>query len=271
MSKSIATTPELNHIYAFKTILNFTTSLKDYFGGKNKSLALYHRLLSKTSFDEDDVIKDRIEPFKEFVVNNRSAILNQSVASFSSPKITLTDNVFIDMEYIFKAVKKDGDKDAEKIIWNHLLAISAILDPTANAKEFLKKSLNTADSSNEGNFLNTMMNTIEQTFQTQGVDAGDNPMALFQSIIGSDLIGNMMSSMNTNVENGNIDLGKLMGSMGQMMGSLQQEMGSGEGGQIDMMGMIASLTSQMGAPPSRQPPPQEQPLLLEECAEDIID
>jgi hypothetical protein len=220
---------ELNHVYAFKTILNFVTSLKDYFGTKNKPLAMYHRLLSTTKFDEDDLIKERIDPFKIFVHKNRSAILSQDDSLFVTTQILLTDRIHVDIVHFIEK----ADDDTTPIIWKHLLAISAILDPAANAKEFLTKS-----NTNEGNFLQSMMSTIEQSFQSQGVDpAGENPMALLQSVLKSDMIGNMMNSMNENVENGNIDIGALMGSMQQMMGS----MGAGGEGGPDIMSMIGAM------------------------------
>jgi hypothetical protein len=242
MSTSVAATPELDHIYAFKTILNFTSSLKEYFGDKNKSLNLYHRLLSKTNFTQDNFIKERIQPFRKFVTSNRTAILEQNQNELVSGDIRLTDKIYIDIKQIMATV----DNETRTIIWKHLLAISAILDPTAKAKEFLKKNLNSEEKP-ENNFLNTMMKTIDDTFQSQGLDtSSENPMALFQSILSSDLIGNLMNSVNSNVENGQIDLGQLMGSMQQMMGSLQTQ--SGEGGQPDLMGMMAGLMQNINLP-----------------------
>ena len=154
------------------------------------------------------------------------------------------------MEHIFKLV--GSDKDTEDAIWKHLLFLSAMLDPDANAREVLQKSV----GGSEGNFLADIMSKVEGQIDPNAT----NPMEVVTSIMKSGVFTEMMSNMNSGMENGSLDLGKMLGMVQGLMSSLQQK-GGGSGGEgcengvgcappgggIDGMNMITSLIGALGA------------------------
>ena len=73
-----------NNLIIFKAIANFTQALADEFGKKQHSLALYSRLINKTTLAHDTPIKKHISVFTEFCINNREAILNKKLISLTT-------------------------------------------------------------------------------------------------------------------------------------------------------------------------------------------
>ena len=189
-------------LYAFQTIQEFITSLHDYFGSKCHSLSLYYRLISKMTFQEKELIDRHLRVFRNFCVSNRQAISSKS--NFSSPRISFSDRIYIDIDYVFS----HSDSDTHSAVWEYLLLLSALLDPASKAKELLKDLKK--DDSNEGEFLGQMMNTIQS--QIGSVGEG-NPMEMIGSLMNSDVIGSLASNLQSNLQNGQLDMGKLMGTM----------------------------------------------------------
>jgi hypothetical protein len=204
---------------AFQTILDFVKNLHEYYGTTTstnnasiKALNLYSRLISKMGFSDDTLILRHINAFKDFCVKNRDEIRNRNTNLYCK-KIVFTERIFIDMEYIFKK----ADQETTHILWQHILAISAYLDPENKTKELLQSLRN--DRSNEGNFLASMIENVSGQLGNNQ----ENPMAMIGSLMNSDMFSSMMGSMNENVENGNLDLGKLMNSMAGLVDTVKNE------------------------------------------------
>lgn len=191
-----------DELYAFQTIQEFITSLHDYFGKKCHSLSLYYRLISKMTFQEKELIERHIRVFRNFCISNRQSILNKT--TFSSPCISFSDRVYVDMEYVFS----NSDAETHSVVWEYILLLSALLDPTNKAKELLKDLKK--DDSNEGEFLGEMMDTIQSQMGTQ---SGGNPMEMIGSLMSSGVIGSLASNLQNNLQSGQLDIGKLMGTM----------------------------------------------------------
>ena len=221
-------------LVCFKAISNFTLELVELFSKQQRSLKLYGRLINKTTIVHDKSIKKHIDAFRSFCITNRDAIMNKSVDKLNMNKISYSQRVFIDMVEIFKL----SDKETSKVIWEHLLCISAIVDPSGKAREVLKENLASGKAGNgETNFLTDIIDKVEQH-----VDPDANPMEAVSSIMKSGIFTDLIGGMNKGLSDGSLDLGKLMGAVQGMVGQL----GEKTGGDPQADGALNMITSMMG-------------------------
>ena len=225
------------NLIAFKAISTFTDQLNEIFGADkmNHSLKLYERLISKTSISHDKAIKKHIDIFRDFCIQNRDALMSKDVKAFVSYKVEYSPKVFIDFNNIFKK----SDKETTEVIWKHLLTISALLDPAGNAKEILKNS----ENNKEADFLTDIINKVETH-----VTPNSNPMEAVSSIMSSGVFNDLISGMNSGIQDGSLDLGKLMGTVQKMCTNLNVG-GNPDGadaGTPNPSDMINNLMSSMG-------------------------
>ena len=227
-------------IITFKAISEFTKELCENFSSKEKnhSLKLYEHLLNKTTLSHDKAIKKHIDAFREFCISNRDAISNKNSSLLVNNKVIYSSRVYIDFSSIFK----EADKESTNIIWKHLLTISALVDPAGKAKEILK---NNADSK-EANFLSDIINKVESN-----VNPNSNPLEAISSIMSSGVFNELITGMNSGIQNGDLDLGKLMGTVQTMCSSLSADINgndsnsSGSSNNENPMNMLTSLMSTM--------------------------
>jgi hypothetical protein len=223
------------NLLTFKAISTFVTELAEIFSSKNHSLKLYSRLINKTTLTHDNAIKKNIDAFKKFCVENKDAILNKDEKTFVYPIVEYSSRVFID----FKSIFNSADNETKNAIWKHLLTISALVDPTSKAKEILKNSKDTK----EANFLTDILNKVETT-----VTPNSNPLEAVTSIMSSGVFNDLIAGMNNGVQDGSLDLGKLMGTVQQMCSSLgtNLDMPKNEDGTApNPMNMINSMMSNL--------------------------
>lgn len=208
------------NLLTFKAISDFTKELGEIFATKDKnhSLKLYEHLLNKTTLTHEKAIKKHIDAFRDFCVSNREAILNKDYRSFVLNKVVYSSRVYIDFLNIFK----DSDNETSSVIWKHLLTISALVDPAGKAKKALQES----KDSKEANFLSDIINKVESN-----VKPNSNPLEAVNSIMSSGIFNDLLSGMNSGIQNGELDLGKLMGTVQTMCASLGDINNTGGGGE----------------------------------------
>lgn len=224
-------------LVCFKAISNFTTELGEIFSNQQRSLKLYCRLINKTTIVHDKSIKKHIDAFRRFCVTNRDAIVTKSYDKLENNKIEYSQRVFIDMMEIFKL----SDKDTTRIIWDHLLCISALVDPAGKAREVLKKNLEEGKTSGkETNFLTDIIDKVEAH-----VDPDANPMEAVSSIMKSGIFTDLISGMNNGLSDGSLDLGKLMGAVQGMVGNLSEQ-ASEDPDTNNAMGMLTTMMGSLG-------------------------
>jgi hypothetical protein len=232
-------------LICFKAIANFISELVELFSKRQRSLKLYGRLISKTTVVHDKSIRKHIDAFRDFCIKNRDAILSKSVEKINMNKISYSEKVYIDMVEIFKL----SDKNTSKVIWEHLLCISALVDPAGKAREVLKENLVSGKASEgETNFLNDIINKVESQ-----VDPNANPMEAISSIMKSGIFTDLIDGMNTGFSDGSLDLGKLMSAVQGMVGNLGEKTGNPQSD--NAMNMLSSMMGNLetqgtnGAPP----------------------
>lgn len=225
------------NLLTFKAISTFITELAEIFSETNHSLKLYSRLLNKTTISHENAIKKNIEAFRIFCTKNRDAIVNKNYKLFTESKVEYSPKVYVDFNDIFK----DSDNETSNVIWKHLLTISALVDPASKAKEILKNS----KDSKEANFLSDILNKVEEN-----VKPGANPLEAVSSIMSSGIFNDLLSGLNGGIQNGDLDLSKLMGTVQQMCSTLGggdlSKMTEGAGGENPMNiinNMMSSLST----------------------------
>ena len=200
-----------NTLITFNAISNFTTCLCEVFGPTNRSLKLYTHLISKTTLSHDLPIKKHIAAFKEFCVANREGITTKN-ASLLHENITYSVRVYIDIAGILKR----ADRETTDVIWKHLLTISALTDPSGNAREILKDSVKkSGGTTTESDFLSNIIGKVEQH-----VDPDANPMEAVAAIMKSGIFTELVGGMGNGLQDGTLDLSKLMGTVQKMVSSL---------------------------------------------------
>jgi len=210
---------------AFNTICNFIRDLNDSFGTRQKSLLLYGHLIEKTGLIHMEPVKKHLQIFRNFVQTNDDAIQARDKKKIKLGRISYSDKVAIDLQSIFQM----ADREEEKVIWVHLLTISAILHPEGQAKQTLKdlKNSRTASSGSGGgedNFLKNMMDKIgEQIQSNDGQDV--NPMQMIGSLMSSGVFSELFQGLSSGMSDGNMDIGKMMGSMQGLLNNLNTMVG----------------------------------------------
>ena len=237
----------------FKAISNFTECLSEVFGKEQKPLRLYSHLLRKTKLSHVKPIEKHIKAFTDFCVKNRGSILNKNT-ELEQSVIKYSERVFIDMKPIFE----NADSETKEIIWNHLLTISAAVDPAGKAKQILEENAKKGD--NEASFLNDIIGKVEKQVDPE---TSKNPMEAVSSIMNSGIFTDLLGGMGNGIQNGSLDLGKLMGTVQNMVGSLtsqMQESGGGGEGAPDLTGMLGMLTPMLNSinPNGQQPQPNSE-------------
>ena len=223
---------------AFKAISSFIKELDSTFGNDQHSLKLYQHLISKTTFSHTVAIAYHISIFRDFCVLNRDAItaMDDKLINQESYKITYSEKVSVDLKSIFLI----ADNDVKKVLWKHILTISAIVDPNGKAKQILlsKKSL-----SKEGEFISGILDKIESS-----VDPKGNPLDAIQGIMSSGVLSDLVNGMGSGLKDGTLDIGKLINSVqglvtgmkdsdndstspdiGKLMSGMMKGLGGGEG------------------------------------------
>ena len=228
-----------SNLLIFKAISNFTTCLSDVFGHEHRSLKLYAHLINKTALINEKPILKHIEAFKLFCKANKDALVEKDVSKIdeNNKKIIYSNRVYIDIPFIFSK----SDRETTQIIWKHLLTIYALVDPTGKAKEILRSKKNNSQFS-EDNFLTNIIQKVEDN-----VDPNANPMEAVTSIMQSGIFTELVGGMGSGLEDGTLDLGKLMGSVQKMVTTLNEEHGNNNGDGDEAMKMINTMMGSIQA------------------------
>lgn len=231
-----------NYLIAFKAISNFIKSLHEVYGDSIHSLELYSHLIKKTTFDDDEPIRKHVDAFKVFCELNRDAISNKDHKLISG-NIEYSKKVYLDMRRIFVA----ASVDTARVIWQHLLTISAIVDPTGNARKILKDDKEA--SGKEVDFLTGIMDTVADK-----IDPNASPAEAISAVMQSGIFTDLISNMGQGLQTGDLDLSKLMGTVQKMVVKMSEDSGDPAQGE-QAMGMINNMVSSMGLDKNDGAPP----------------
>ena len=212
-----------NELLAFQAISAFITEANLVAGNTQKSLQLYNRLIQKTQISHVEAIIKHQNSFKTFCKDNQEALKSQDVTKLKKHIIEYSPRVYINVRLLLK-----NSKDNENTIWQHLITIGAIVYPEGKLKSVLKEKEKEKEREKqetmivdaetaEDDFLNSIMTKVESSVDPDLED----PSAALSQIMTGGLMTDLMSSMTSGMQEGSLDLGKLMGSLQKMVGKLQ--------------------------------------------------
>lgn len=223
-------------LIAFKAISNFTEELSECFGNKHHSLKLYRHLIERTQIVHEKAIQKHKNAFQKFCVSNRICIETKN-SKLEYSKIEYSEKCFIDMNIIFEL----ADKETSDVIWNHLLCISAIVDPAGKAKKILKENQQkTRKPGLETDFLTNIIDKVEKHIKPDS-----NPMEAISSIMSSGIFTELVGGMQTGIESGNLDIGSLLGSVQSLMSTIGSDSKSNKGEDVSVDNSTNQMMSMM--------------------------
>lgn len=202
---------------AFFAIAEFVEEVGSVFEDRNsKPLVLYRRLFEKTGVTNKAFIMKSYNAFKAFTAEYKDAILQRDVNTFRNKTIFYREESPVIGVPIGKVFLWASSNEKE-VIWNHLLVILETTNPNSGAIEELEKLNNklSLDNSKEGKFVQDVMAELESSV---GSDV-DNPMEAIMSLMQGGFMNKLMESMQTGVDDGEIDINKLMGAAQSMLGA----------------------------------------------------
>lgn len=208
-----------NYLKIFDIIADFVKELNDLFGEKERPLRLYSHLIEKTAIRNTQPIRKHIKAFQSFCSDNQDAIMAKDVGQIKVGKIVYSTKVFLDMDKIFAL----ADKQSRGVIWQYFLTISALIDPTSKAKQILQetKAQQQVKGGKEAEFLGDIISRVEQSVDPEV----DNPMAAVGSILSSGIFTDLISGMSSGLQNGELDLSNLIGTVQKLVVGMQPEGG----------------------------------------------
>lgn len=236
-------------VLIFKAICEFVSELNNEFGSKHKNIALYNRLLERTGIVNIGPVNKHIDCFRTFFSKNQKSMEEKNTEYLVDTKISYSDRVFIDISIVLK----QSSKDNAKVIWQHLLNIWCLVDPTSQARrllsEALKENKENKDSSSEEDFLSNIINKVEQTVSKEKVDQ-ENPMAAISTLMQSGVMSDLVNGMQKGLSDGSLNVGKLMTSVQSMIGKMGGPAGQGQSssgqGMPDLSQMMSMIGPMMG-------------------------
>ena len=233
-------------VLIFKAISEFVSELNSEFGSKHKNIALYNRLLEKTGLVNVGPVNKHIDCFRNFFNKNHKAMEERKAELFTETKISYSDRVFIDLT----TVLRQSSKDNSKVIWQHLLNIWGLIDPTSQARRLLSDALKLDSSDNKDNtteedFLTNIISKVENTVSKEKIDQ-DNPMGAISTLMQSGVMSDLVNGMQKGLSDGSLNVGKLMMSVQSMIGKMGGPGGQSSGGQPSGMPDISQMMSMLG-------------------------
>jgi len=211
-----------NELLAYQAISSFVSEANAVGGSTQKSLQLYNRLIQKTQISHVEAIKKHIDAFKKFCQDNQEALKEQEIDKLNTKVIEYSPRVYINVRLLLV-----NSKENASAIWQHIITIGAIVYPKAKLKKVLKEKQEQQKQSStehvfdgdtpEDDFLSNIMTKVESSVDPNTSD----PSAALGQIMSGGLMTDLMGSMTSGMQDGSLDLGKLMGSLQKMVGKLQ--------------------------------------------------
>ena len=205
-----------DQIVLFKCIVDFVHALRELYGEQQHSLELYALLLEKTGIIHQDPIKKHITLFYQFVFDNQEAILENSETLFNTWTITFSEKVYVDLKQIFTTCSVED----KRVIWQHLLTLLAVLIPTSRAKEILQRKKEKAMAAREDKSDSFLTDMIEKVGKHIDPSKTTDPTEMMSNIMNSGVFSELVSDMSENMNNGNLDVKKIMGNLQGMLGNI---------------------------------------------------
>lgn len=204
-------------IQKFKVIVNFISDLSDIFGDTNDSIEMYNILLEKTGLTNYTAIRKNITIFSEFLEQNKNEIEKKDLENISG-FVKYSDNIILNIKNILQST----DNENRSQIWNHLNVLySVIIDNNSNIITNTNEignitNTNTNENTNENNVFSNIVGKISENVQNE---TSNDPGQIMQNMMQSGVFNELVTEMNDSLVNGDLDIGKMLGSLQNMLGN----------------------------------------------------
>jgi len=214
------------YVESFKAIVNFVDDIFEVYGNSKKAspLNLYRRLIGHIEESDGEALNKVLCPFQEFIGKYDNVIMENRldvIPRETRIRYGTSDTVYIDIQKFIHLSRQDHD--AREAIRQHLIAISAILEPNGKKLEELDKrmnELNVDTTTNEGKFITDILGRAKTNMDGLEDINMENPTQAIMGLLSSGVIQDMLTGIQEGVKNGDMDMHKLLGSMHSAMGSL---------------------------------------------------
>ncbi len=205
---------------AFQAFQSFVDELFEQYP-KDHQLALYHRLLEKTSEEQVKSVRRHLEGFTTFYVANEESILKNQLSQVEGG-IRYSDRVSIPLSKLLKR----SDVHTQKAIQAHLLAIGSQVSASDKAKSKLKEVTQQLEQTSlgGGNGGDPLMNLLGGLMGGAGggLNLGDGKgptmtadgiKKTVSTMMESGIVEKMVDGFRESTKGGQLDFGTLMSSM----------------------------------------------------------
>ena len=198
----------------YKCIKTYVNNLDECYGEDLVNIRLYNNLLKKTTSSHTEAIAKHIKLFSDFCDVNEKIILDNEYNNLVNSKIKFTENVYLDMNEILEMCDDNSEK---KNMWKHLQLMCSVNNPSINAKEILFQK-----ETSETNFLKNMMDKVESSVENMD---SSNPMEAITGMMSSGVFSELVGSMTSGLQSGDLNIGNLLGTVNEMVGSMNIDEG----------------------------------------------
>lgn len=237
----------------FNAIMSFVQDLDTGFDKTHKPIALYNRLLEKTTLKDSVAIGKHITGFERFFNTYPNYLKNGTVEK--DAKIIYSDRVFLDIGQILST----SDKEMNQHILRHLKYIYSIINKGTEAgkavlKELKEETGTAADAdidlpnTTEGNFIKDTLTEMTEHFEN--IEDTGNPMAMMTGMMQSGFFQKFMGDLQGKMSSGEMDIKSLMSTVTSVISDVTPA------GEADQLGdflsqgisQVSALTGQQMTP-----------------------
>ena len=203
----------------FAKILSFLNELNKMFGDKDINIFNYYKVCKNTPINNQKAIKNHVTLFSNFLLPNKDNIIKKNFSNFNPTEIRISDKTYID----FKQVFEKANKDWRPAIFQHLQYLLYLIHPEEEVKEALVPTKdNSKDSvTKETEVLNNFVEKLQNNFKNHETK---NPVELAMDLFKDGTFMSMYQDINKSLQNDELKLDKLLGSVQNIIGELTQEL-----------------------------------------------
>jgi hypothetical protein len=190
------------------------------FGDKDVNIFNYYKVCKHTPITKQNIIKNHVTLFSNFLLPNKDNIIKQNFSKLNPSEIRMSDKTYID----FKQVFEKANKEWRPAIFQHLQYLLYLIHPEEEVKEALVPT--EKETSKETEVLNNFVEKLQENFKNH---ENKNPVELGLDLLKNGTFMNMYQDINKSLQNGDLKLDKLLGSVQNIIGELTQELPNTEG------------------------------------------
>jgi hypothetical protein len=203
-----------DNLKKFEAISEFVGDMTSIYGENLLELEAYNKLLSATTIKNKTAIEYHVKIITEYCKNNEKTIIDKNEKEIKN--INYSDMIFIDMVSIFKIAEESN----KVIIWNHLLTILYMTNPSSELKNILQNMNSDKKEDNEGKFLSNIIDKLQNNVSEEQMN---NPMSALMGLMSSGVMTDLMGQAQSQTKNGSLNVKKLLGSLTKMVEQISED------------------------------------------------